>query len=380
MFGALRKKFSLASFINNGVVDYPTSINLSYWWNFGSLLGMCLVLQVITGIFLSIHYVAHVDLAFFSVFHLINDVNYGWLLRFFHVNGSSLFFIFLYLHIGRGLYYGSFKAVYGWLIGVVLFILVIAIAFLGYVLPWGQISFWGATVITNFFSAVPYVGGLLVEWLWGGFAVDRATLTRFYSFHFLFPFLVMGLRVLHLVFLHEIGANSPLGLFSFGGNVPFHPYFSLKDFFGLFIVFFLFILVVFLYPFILVDPENFISANSLVTPIHIQPEWYFLFAYAILRAVPYKLGGVLALLCSVLVLFLMPFLFLGLITGEIFYPINQVLFWFFVNIFFFLTWLGRCPVEAPFIIFGQVFSFFFFFFLLFYSFFHSLRDNLLISK
>lgn len=374
MFSPIRKNHPLLRLGNNALVDYPTPLNLSSWWNFGSLLGLCLVIQILTGLFLSIHYVGHIDLAFFSISHLMRDVSYGWFLRFIHANGASFFFIFLYLHIGRGLYYGSYKALHGWIVGVVLFLLVIATAFLGYVLPWGQISFWGATVITNFFSAVPYIGGILVEWIWGGFAVDNATLTRFFAFHFLFPFLIIGLTIVHLVFLHEVGANNPLGINSFGDNVSFHPYYSFKDLFGIIFFFFLLRFFVLIFPFLFRDPENFIPANSLVTPLHIQPEWYFLFAYAILRAIPSKLGGVVALLISILILFLVPFLFSSFFCGEVFYPFGQIFFWSFIRVFFLLTWVGRCPVEAPYVFYGQFFSIFYFLYFLLNPFFRRIWD------
>nr|YP_004123325.1 cytochrome b [Paranemertes cf. peregrina SCS-2010]ADD62158.1 cytochrome b [Paranemertes cf. peregrina SCS-2010] len=376
MFSPIRKNHPILKLGNNALVDYPTPLNLSSWWNFGSLLGLCLVVQVLTGLFLSMHYVAHVDLAFFSVSHLVRDVNYGWLLRFVHANGASFFFIFLYFHIGRGLYYGSYKSFHGWSVGVVLFLLVMATAFLGYVLPWGQMSFWGATVITNFFSAVPYIGGSLVEWVWGGFAVDNATLTRFFAFHYLVPFIILGGSVVHLVFLHEVGANNPLGINSFGDSVSFHPYYTYKDLFGVvFIVFFLSFFVL-IFPYLLGDPENFIPANPLVTPVHIQPEWYFLFAYAILRAIPNKLGGVLALLMSILILFLVPFLFSSSFRGEVFYPVGQFFFWFFVSVFLLLTWIGSCPVEDPYVFSGQIFSFFYFFYFLINPFFRLFWDFL----
>nr|YP_005351130.1 cytochrome b [Emplectonema gracile]AEC12111.1 cytochrome b [Emplectonema gracile] len=377
MFSPIRKVHPILSLGNNALVDYPTPLNLSSWWNFGSLLGLCLVVQILTGLFLAMHYIAHVDLAFFSVSHLIRDVNYGWLLRFIHANGASFFFIFLYLHIGRGLYYGSYKSFHGWNVGVLLFILVMATAFLGYVLPWGQMSFWGATVITNFFSAVPYVGGILVEWIWGGFAVDNATLTRFFALHFLVPFLILGLTIVHLVFLHEVGANNPLGVVSFGDGVSFHPYFSFKDLFGVILVLFLLCFFVLIFPSVLGDPENFIPANPLVTPVHIQPEWYFLFAYAILRAIPNKLGGVVALLMSILVLFLVPFLFSSKFCGEVFYPVGQSLFWSFVSVFILLTWIGSCPVEAPYVLYGQILSIFYFSYFLGNPFFRFFWDYLL---
>lgn len=380
MFRPLRKVHPLLKLGNNALVDYPTPLNLSSWWNFGSLLGFCLVLQILTGLFLAIHYVGHIDLAFFSVSHLSRDVNYGWFLRFVHANGASFFFVFLYFHIGRGLYYGSYSSVPGWSVGVLLFILVIATAFLGYVLPWGQMSFWGATVITNFLSAFPYVGSMLVEWIWGGFSVDNATLTRFYAFHFLVPFLIVGLRVVHLVFLHEVGANNPLGICSWGDRVSFHPYYSTKDLFGFVLVFFILSFFVFSFPVLLGDPENFIPANPLVTPVHIQPEWYFLFAYAILRAIPNKLGGVVALIFSIVVLFFVPLTFCSKFRGEVFYPLGQIFFWGFVSVFFILTWLGKCPVEVPYVFYGQVFSVFYFGFFLLIPFFRHIWDYIIFRK
>nr|YP_006303211.1 cytochrome b [Nectonemertes cf. mirabilis HC-2011]ADZ05364.1 cytochrome b [Nectonemertes cf. mirabilis HC-2011] len=378
MFSSFRKVHVIFGVGNNALVDYPTPLNLSSWWNFGSLLGFCLIVQVLAGLFLSMHYVASVDLAFYSVVCLARDVNFGWFIRFIHANGASLFFIFMYLHIGRGLYYGSYSSVSGWSIGVFLFLLTMVTAFLGYVLPWGQMSFWGATVITNFLSAVPYIGGMLVEWVWGGFSVDNATLVRFYAFHFLFPFMILGLSFIHLVFLHEVGANNPLGINSFGDNISFHPYFIFKDMFGFFLVLFFFMSFVFFFPNSLVDPENFVMANSLVTPVHIQPEWYFLFAYAILRAVPNKLGGVVALLISVLILFVVPFLFSSLFRGEVFYPFGQVFFWYFIMVFILLTWIGSCPVEFPYDVCGCFFTFLYFLYFMISIFIRGLWDFFLM--
>lgn len=337
-------------------MDLPAARNLSVWWNFGSLLGLCLIMQLVTGIFLAMHYIGHIDLAFSSVVHLRRDVNYGWLLRAVHANGASLFFVCLYFHVGRGLYYGSYIFMHTWNIGVVLLLLVFLTAFVGYVLPWAQISFWAATVITNLLSAIPYVGRLLVEWIWGGFAVDNATLTRFFSFHFLFPFIISALTVLHILFLHETGSRNPLGVNSDGEKVRFHSYYSVKDFFGFVFVLFLFFMLVFISPFYLRDPENFVPANPLVTPVHIQPEWYFLFAYAILRSIPNKLGGVVGLIMSILILFILPLTRIGFFRGEVFYPVRQLMFWGFVSIFILLGWIGSCPVEAPYEVLGQVFT------------------------
>jgi len=351
--------------ISGALVDLPSPANLSALWNFGSLLGLCLGLQLLTGLFLAIHFCADVSLAFSSVRHICRDVNYGWALRILHANGASFFFICLYAHVGRGLYYGSFIYKEVWVIGVLILLAVIATAFLGYVLPWGQMSFWGATVITNLFSAIPYIGGELVNWIWGGFAVENPTLVRFFSLHFLLPFIVSAIRALHLLFLHQTGRNNPLGLSSNFDKVRFHPYFSTKDLFGaLFLLFFLFILC-FWSPWLLGDPENFIPANPLVTPVHIQPEWYFLIAYAILRSIPNKLGGVIALAMSILILIICPFLPRPNFRGFLFYPLNKFYFWFHVNSVVLLTWIGARPVEDPYILIGQLFSFIYFFYYFF---------------
>nr|YP_010974604.1 cytochrome b [Pomacea aulanieri]WNR57057.1 cytochrome b [Pomacea aulanieri] len=356
MQSPLRKKHPVLKIMNDALVDLPAPSNLSIWWNFGSLLGLCLVIQILTGLFLAMHYIPHIDLAFKSVIHIMRDVNYGWVLRATHANSASFFFICLYFHVGRGLYYGSHSYKHTWNIGVILLLLTMGTAFLGYVLPWGQMSFWGATVITNLLSAIPYMGKGLVEWVWGGFAVDNATLTRFFSFHFLFPFLIAALTILHLLFLHETGSNNPLGLSSDSEKVPFHFYFTLKDVVGFIFLALTLLFIILFYPQVLTDPENFISANPLVTPVHIQPEWYFLFAYAILRSIPNKLGGVIALAVSVLILFLVPFLHAGKFRSLSFYPLNQIMFWSFVGIFMLLTWIGSCPVETPYEQIGQIFT------------------------
>nr|AEP39115.1 cytochrome b [Oncomelania hupensis hupensis] len=352
----IRKIHPVLKVMNGALVDLPAPANLSMWWNFGSLLGLCLVIQIATGLFLAMHFTAHVDLAFSSAVHISRDVNYGWLLRALHANGASWFFICIYFHIGRGMYYGSFMYNHTWNIGVILLFMTMGTAFLGYVLPWGQMSFWGATVITNLLSAIPYVGKMLVEWVWGGFAVDNATLTRFFTLHFVLPFGIAALTVLHLLFLHESGSNNPLGLNSDGEKVPFHSYYSFKDLVGFIILLFMLSLLVLFAPQMLTDPENFIPANPLVTPIHIQPEWYFLFAYAILRSIPNKLGGVIALVMAVAILLILPFTFQGKSRSLAFYPLNQILFWAFIGIFGILTWIGACPVEAPYEQIGQVFT------------------------
>lgn len=353
---AIRKTHPVLKVINGALVDLPAPRNLSIWWNFGSLLGLCLGIQIVTGLFLAIHYTSHIDLAFRSVIHIRRDVTYGWLLRAIHANGGSWFFICIYFHVGRGIYYGSYLAQHTWNTGVILLFLTIGTAFLGYVLPWGQISFWGATVITNLLSAIPYIGTILVEWIWGGFAIDNATLTRFYALHFLLPFAIIGLVILHLLFLHETGSNNPLGLNRDGEKVPFHTYYTFKDLVGFVAILSILTLLVLFSPQLLTDPENFIPANPLVTPVHIQPEWYFLFAYAILRSIPNKLGGVIGLVGSIVILFILPITHLGKFRSLAFYPINQFLFWFFIGIFLILTWIGACPVEAPYEQIGQVFT------------------------
>nr|AIG53060.1 cytochrome b [Ctenotus inornatus]AIG53061.1 cytochrome b [Ctenotus lateralis] len=352
----LRKTHPILKIVNNSFIDLPSPSNISAWWNFGSLLGLCLIVQVLTGLFLAMHYTADISSAFSSVAHICRDVQYGWLIRNLHANGASMFFICLYLHIGRGLYYGSYMFKETWNIGVVLLLLVMATAFVGYVLPWGQMSFWGATVITNLLSAIPYIGTSLVEWIWGGFSVDNATLTRFFTFHFLLPFAIMGASMLHLLFLHETGSNNPTGLASNTDKIPFHPYYSYKDLLGATLFLLVLLFLALFSPNLLGDPENFTPANPLVTPPHIKPEWYFLFAYAILRSIPNKLGGVLALLFSILILMFVPALHTSKQRGNAFRPFSQALFWALVSNIIILTWIGGQPVEDPFIIIGQIAS------------------------
>nr|ADT62405.1 cytochrome b [Poecilia butleri]AFM44899.1 cytochrome b [Poecilia butleri]ANY39396.1 cytochrome b [Poecilia butleri] len=361
----LRKSHPLLKIANDALVDLPAPANISAWWNFGSLLGLCLIAQILTGLFLAMHYTSDISMAFSSVAHICRDVNYGWLIRNMHANGASLFFICIYLHIGRGLYYGSYLYKETWNIGVVLLLLVMMTAFVGYVLPWGQMSFWGATVITNLLSAVPYVGDTLVQWIWGGFSVDNATLTRFFAFHFLLPFIVAAATLVHLIFLHETGSNNPIGLNSDADKISFHPYFSYKDLLGFILLLTVLIALALFSPNLLGDPENFTPANPLVTPPHIKPEWYFLFAYAILRSIPNKLGGVLALLASILVLMVIPFLHTSKQRSLTFRPLTQLLFWLLVADVIILTWIGGMPVEHPFIIIGQIASFLYFFLFLF---------------
>nr|AAS98673.1 cytochrome b [Trachurus mediterraneus] len=352
----LRKTHPILKIVNDSMIDLPAPSNISAWWNFGSLLALCLITQILTGLFLAMHYTSDIATAFTSVAHICRDVNYGWLIRNMHANGASFFFICIYLHIGRGLYYGSYLYKETWNTGVVLLLLLMGTAFVGYVLPWGQMSFWGATVITNLLSAVPYVGNTLVQWIWGGFSVDNATLTRFFAFHFLLPFVIAAFFVLHVLFLHETGSNNPTGLNSDADKISFHPYFSYKDLLGFAALLTALASLALFSPNLLGDPDNFTPANPLVTPPHIKPEWYFLFAYAILRSIPNKLGGVLALLFSILVLMVVPILHTSKQRGLTFRPITQFLFWTLVAGVAILTWIGGMPVEHPFVIIGQVAS------------------------
>nr|ABI37078.1 cytochrome b [Alticola semicanus]AHM94883.1 cytochrome b [Alticola semicanus]AHM94884.1 cytochrome b [Alticola semicanus]AHM94885.1 cytochrome b [Alticola semicanus]AHM94980.1 cytochrome b [Alticola semicanus] len=352
----IRKKHPLIKIINHSFIDLPTPSNISSWWNFGSLLGLCLIIQILTGLFLAMHYTSDTSTAFSSVTHICRDVNYGWLIRYTHANGASMFFICLFLHVGRGMYYGSYNMIETWNMGIILLFAVMATAFMGYVLPWGQMSFWGATVITNLLSAIPYIGTTLVEWIWGGFSVDKATLTRFFAFHFILPFIIAALVIVHLLFLHETGSNNPTGLNSDADKIPFHPYYTIKDFLGALLLLMALMILALFFPDVLGDPDNYTPANPLNTPAHIKPEWYFLFAYAILRSIPNKLGGVLALILSILVLALMPLLHTSKQRALTFRPITQTMYWILVADLLTLTWIGGQPVEYPFTIIGQTAS------------------------
>nr|YP_010963625.1 cytochrome b [Pantaleon erectonodatus]WKZ08108.1 cytochrome b [Pantaleon erectonodatus] len=354
------KSIKLLSILSNSLVYLPTPTNLSNWWNLGSILGMCLIIQLISGILLSMHYTADIVSAFWSVSHIMRDVNYGWLIRTIHANGASMFFMSMFLHVGRGMYYSSYKMLNTWISGVIILLLTMAAAFLGYVLPWGQMSFWGATVITNLLSAIPYLGSTLVNWIWGGFAVSNPTLSRFFSLHFILPFIIVMMVIIHLFMLHISGSSNPVGLNSKIDKIPFHPYYSIKDLMGMSITLMILFMLNMMEPFMLSDPDNFTPADPMVTPIHIQPEWYFLFAYAILRSIPNKLGGVLALFLSIMILMIMPMSMNMKFKGLSFYPISQLNYWLFISNFMLLTWIGSQPVEPPFTTTGVMLTLFYF--------------------
>ena len=351
-------RLPIFSVLREALVDHPTPRNLNYWWNFGSLAGITLVIMIVSGLILSMHYVAHVDLAFDSVEHIMRDVNYGWLIRYIHSVGASMFFLIVYIHIARGLYYGSYKSPREvlWWLGIIIFLLMFATAFLGYTLPWGQMSFWGATVITNLFSAIPLVGDNIVTWLLGGFSIDNPTLNRFYSFHYLLPFIIVGVVFLHIIALHKVGSNNPIGidLTLKKEKIPFHPYYTIKDFFGFGVFFIIFGIFVFFLPNSLGHPNNYIPADPLVTPEHIVPEWYFLPFYAILRAIPFKLLGVLAMLGSILILFVLPWLDTSKVRSCRFRPIYKQFFWIFIFNFIVLGWVGSKVPEGHYLIISRI--------------------------
>nr|UYO79264.1 cytochrome b [Hydropsyche sp. XG-2022] len=360
----ISKKNLILNLLNNSLVKLPTPSNISFWWNFGSLLGICLMIQIFTGLFLSMHYCPNINLAFESIISINRNVEFGWLYRIIHANGASMFFICLYLHIGRNIYFESYNFIHTWSIGIVILLMTMGAAFLGYVLPWGQMSFWGATVITNLMSAIPYVGNDLVQWVWGGFTINNVTLNRFFSLHFILPMIIAILVIIHIFFLHQTGSNNPLMINKNLDKIPFHPLFTIKDLLGMMLMISSLIMFSLIYPFNLMDPDNFMLANPLSTPPHIQPEWYFLFAYSILRSIPSKLGGVIALLMSILILFIMPFIFNKTIQGNSFYFFNKILFWFFFMMFLILTWIGSKPIEFPFVNIGQIFTILYFSFFL----------------
>ena len=343
----------------NHLTDYPTPKNLNYWWTFGGILTFCLITQIITGLVLAMHYIAHADLAFESVEHIMRDVNYGWLIRYVHANGASMFFLAVYIHIFRALYYGSYKSPREviWIIGMLIYFLMMATAFLGYVLPWGQMSFWGATVITNLFSAIPLIGESITHWLWGGYSVDNPTLTRFFSLHYLFPFLILGLVILHIWALHVPGNNNPIGIDikkPSNDTVPFHPYIVIKDLFALLLFLLIFAFFVFYSPNILGHSDNYIEANPLVTPAHIVPEWYLLPFYAILRSVPDKLLGVIAMFAAIFVLVILPWLDTSKVRSALFRPIYKQLYWFLVADVLILGYMGAMPAEGIYLLIARV--------------------------
>ncbi len=363
---SLMGSHSLGKIINNSLSRLPRPSNLSTWWNFGSLLGACLVFQLISGLFLAIFFYNSRASAFERIVTLESDLHSTWLIRLAHANGARFFFFCLYFHVRRGIYYHSFHLPITWGIGVVMLLTIMGVAFLGYVLPWGQISFWGTSVITNLASAIPYIGDNLVLWVWGSLAVRSRTLTRFFALHFMIPFAVAFMTVVHLLFLHQTGSSNPLGISLFYTKVSFNPFFIFKDFIGIMIIITLFLLLILNDPWGLGDPENFLMADSLTTPIHIQPEWYFLFAYAVLRSIPNKLGGVVALGAAVLVLFIFVTSPLANVKGNPFYFIRKVYFWRFIGCVLLLTWIGARPVEDPFIITGQLLTIYYFLFYLSY--------------
>jgi len=346
------------SMLNHTAQDYPTPKNLSYMWNFGSLAGLSLTIMIATGIVLSMNYTPHVDYAFESVERIMRDVNHGWMIRYIHMNTASFFFIVVYLHIMRGLYYGSYKAPREllWILGVIIFLLMMATAFMGYVLPWGQMSFWGATVITNLFSAIPFVGESIVTWLWGGFSVDNSTLNRFFSLHYLLPFVIAGVVVLHIVALHRFGSNNPIGIDTKGpqDTISFHPYYTIKDVVGIAMFLLLLAMAVFFFPNAMGHPDNYIPANAMQTPAHIVPEWYFLPFYAILRAVPDKLGGVLMMFGAIAVLFILPWLDRSPVRSARFRPVFRIFFWLLIIDAVLLGYLGAKPAEGIYVILSRL--------------------------
>nr|YP_010239136.1 cytochrome b [Atypus karschi]QTH31105.1 cytochrome b [Atypus karschi] len=373
----IREKEVMIKILSDGLIDFPSPSSISFMWNFGFMLGLFLVFQILTGLFLAFHYVGDMNLAFQSIIHLMRDVNSGWVIRIIHSNGASMFFLFLNFHLGRGIYYGSFWMSKVWFSGVSIYLVSMMVAFLGYVLPWGQMSFWAATVITNLLSAIPIIGVDMVNWIWGGYAVSGPTLTRFFSFHFISPFVLMVLVVVHLVMLHEKGSSNPLGLNSNKDKISFHPYFSMKDMLGLFMFLFFLFFISLEYPYMFMDSENFIYFNPMLTPIHIQPEWYFLFAYTILRSIYSKVGGVLALVFSVMIYYLFPFFSKSKLQFKSFYFFYKVMFWVLVVDWMVLTWIGMMLVEYPYVMLGQIFSTIYFLSLMFLFLVSMIQDKLI---
>nr|YP_010865484.1 cytochrome b [Eoneureclipsis hainanensis]WGT74393.1 cytochrome b [Eoneureclipsis hainanensis] len=353
---SLKKQHPILKIMNKSLINLPSPSNISFFWNYGSLLGICLIMQIITGIFLSMNYSTNINISFESINHIYHNVNYGWLYRILHANGASLFFTCIYIHIGRNMYFESFMNQITWYTGIIILLIMMMTAFVGYVLPWGQMSFWGATVITNLLSAIPYIGNMLVQWIWGGFSINNSTLNRFFSFHFILPFVLIALIMIHLIFLHMKGSSNPMNINNNFDKIPFHPYFTIKDILGFAILLMMLLIFSLKFPYLLNDNDNFIEANPMMTPPHIQPEWYFLFAYTILRSIPSKLGGVIALLMSILILFILPITFNKMIKGNSFYLPNKIYFYIFISTFFLLSWIGSNPVEDPYILMNQIIS------------------------
>lgn len=357
---SIRKRDELIRIVNGFLIDLPSPSRLRYMWNFGSLLGIYLIFQILTGLILAIQFTGDMNLSFYRVVHMMRDVNFGWLVRGLHANGASLFFFLIYFHIGRGLYYGSYENIKTWMSGVTILLFRMATGFLGYVLPWGQISFWAATVITNLLSVIPYVGKLIVEWVWGGFAVRNPTLIRFFSFHFVLPFIILALVILHLIFLHVKGSGNIVGVRRSIDKIIFNPYYVIKDIYGLMLVVIVMLWICLENPYMFMDVENFIESNPLVTPVHIQPEWYFLFAYTILRSISRKIGGVVALVISIIILYFLPFCFKSRIKGISSNIWMKMIFWYLVANWLLLTWIGSCEVINPYDIIGCHFRFLYF--------------------
>nr|DBA43492.1 TPA_asm: CYTB [Bombus cullumanus] len=360
-------------------INLPTPININYMWNFGSILGMFLMIQIISGLFLSMHYCPNINIAFHSISNIMKDMNSGWMIRLIHMNGASFYFIFMYLHIARNMFYYSFKLFKVWAIGITILFLSMATAFLGYVLPWGQMSFWGAMVITNLISAIPYIGQFIVEWIWGGFSINNDTLNRFYSLHFILPFMILMLVFIHLMILHITGSSNPLHSKMNIYKINFHPYFSIKDLITIILTFMIFMFINLQMPYMLGDPDNFKMANPMITPIHIKPEWYFLFAYSILRTIPNKLGGVIMLFLSIFILYFIPFLNFNKFKNNKFYFLNKIIYWWFINIFIMLTWLGGQMIEYPYTNLNLIFTFLYFLYLTF-SFYYNFISDIMLTK
>nr|AXI98790.1 cytochrome b [Pseudoniphargus sp. 2-Portugal] len=369
------KKNPMFKIMDSTLVQLPAPANISFMWNSGSLLFVCLAIQIISGLLLASSYSASMTYSFNLINIMMETTDKYWFMRCIHANGASLFFICMYTHIGRGLYYSSFLFKHTWNIGVTIMLLTMAAAFLGYVLPVNQMSYWGASVITNLFSEVPYIGPNLVHLIWGGVSVDNPTIMRFFTFHFLIPFIILMMVIIHITLLHQTGSSNPMGLNMNSEKIMFHPYFSFKDIVGMIMVIMLFFYLCLFHPLLLGDDENFTPANTAVTPHHIQPEWYFLFAYAILRSIPNKLGGVIALLLAVLILYITPFTHTAKFKSFMFYPGNKMMFWSWVSTTILLTWIGMCPVEDPYILTGQILTILYFSYFLVYPLLTTAQDN-----